>query len=86
MVRRTGGLADTIVDPAVASAAANGFTFGEPTPLSLLVALDRALELYRQPQRWRAMVRHGMEQDFSWDRSAQRYLELYRQAREGKDD
>jgi len=84
VVRRTGGLADTIVDPAVAPAKGNGFTFGEPTPLSLLVALDRALELYRQPQRWQAMVRRGMTQDFSWDRSAQRYIELYRQTRENR--
>jgi len=85
VVRRTGGLADTIVDPAIAPDASNGFTFGEPTPLSLLVALDRTLELYRQPQRWQAMVRRGMEQDFSWNRSAQHYLVLYRQTREARD-
>lgn len=83
VVRRTGGLADTVIDPAE-DAAANGFTFGEPSPLSLLIALDRALGLYRQPQGWLAMVGRGMRQDFSWDRSAQRYLELYRQAKEAR--
>lgn len=85
VVRRTGGLADTVLDPAEDAAAANGFTFGEPSPLSLLVALDRALGLYRQPQGWLAMVGRGIRQDFSWDRSAQRYLELYRQAKEARD-
>lgn len=85
VVRRTGGLADTVIDPAEDAAAANGFTFGEPSPLSLLVALDRALDLYRQPRGWLAMVGRGMRQDFSWDRSAQRYLGLYRQAKEARD-
>ncbi|HEY7745101.1 MAG TPA: glycogen synthase GlgA [Desulfuromonadales bacterium] len=85
VVRRTGGLADTVIDPAEDAAAANGFTFGEPSPLSLLIALDRALALYRQPQAWPAMVARGMQQDFSWDRSAQHYLELYRQAKEARD-
>jgi len=85
VVRRTGGLADTVTDPAEDAATANGFTFGEPSPLSLLVAVDRALGLYLQPQRWLAMVRRGMRQDFSWNRSAQRYLELYRQAKEARD-
>jgi starch synthase len=85
VVRRTGGLADTVTDPAEDAAAANGFTFGEPSPLSLLVSVDRALDLYRQPQRWLAMVRRGMRQDFSWNRSAQHYLELYRQAKEARD-
>ncbi len=84
VVRRTGGLADTVTDPAEDAATANGFTFGEPSPLSLLVAVDRALNLYRQPQRWLTMVRRGMRQDFSWDRSAQHYLELYRQAKEAR--
>ena len=84
VVRRTGGLADTVTDPAEDAAAANGYTFGEPSPLSLLVAVDRALDLYRQPQRWQAMVLRGMRQDFSWNRSAQRYLELYRQAKEAR--
>ena len=85
VVRRTGGLADTVLDPAEDAAAANGFTFGEPSPLSMLDALDRALALYRRPQGWLAMVERGMRQDFSWDRSAQRYLELYRQAKEARD-
>jgi starch synthase len=85
VVRRTGGLADTVIDPAEDAAAANGFTFGEPSPLSLLIGLDRALALYRQPQAWLAMVQRGMQQDFSWDRSAQHYLDLYRQAKEARD-
>jgi glycogen synthase len=67
-------------DPAE-GAAANGFTFGEPSPLSLLIALDRSS--YWQPQPWLAMVSAGCSR-ISWDRSAQHYLELYRQAKEAK--
>jgi starch synthase len=41
-------------------------------------ALNTALDLYRQPQHWTRMMRNGMRRDFSWERQARRYLELYR--------
>jgi len=45
----------------------------------LLATLDRLLALYRSdPPGWRALVKRGMRQDFSWQRAADRYLELYR--------
>ena len=40
-------------------------------------ALNTALDLYAQPQLWGRMVRNGMAQDFSWERAAGQYLELY---------
>jgi len=80
IVRRTGGLADTVTDtlPATLEAkTATGFSFTNATAVALLAAVDRALGCYRQPEIWQQLVCTGMRQDFSWKRSAQRYLELY---------
>ena len=82
LVHATGGLADTIHDPAGAGAQANGFVFDQAQAPALLAALDRALEEFADRKRWRDLVRRGMEEDFSWGRSAVRYLELYRLAME----
>lgn len=81
VVRATGGLADTIVDctdETLAAGTANGFRFEEYTPGALSDTLRRAAEWYAQPQRWQALVRLGMAQDWSWRRSAEQYVALYR--------
>lgn len=81
VVRHTGGLADTVVDadPAHLDAGdATGICFDSPTPEALADALARALALYREPACWRRLMRRGMEQDFSWARSAEAYAALYR--------
>ena len=79
VVRQTGGLADTIIDPAENIRLANGYTFAEATPQALMGALDRALEHFADRRSWLKLVKRGMNQDFSWTRSAQAYLEHYRQ-------
>ena len=82
VVRRTGGLADTVVDadPAhLASGDATGVCFDEATPEALADALARALALYHQPAGWKRLVRTAMAQDFSWSRSAESYAGLYRE-------
>jgi len=83
VVRRTGGLQDTVTDttPAAwASGTATGFIFDEPTSLALLDTIDQALALYAKPDHWRALARNGMHQDFSWRRSAGDYVAVYKQA------
>jgi len=80
IVRRIGGLADTIVDAndqTTHNDTATGFTFEEATADAMIAALDRALFIYHQPVLWRKMQRRAMVQDFGWDRSARRYLALY---------
>ena len=81
IVRETGGLADTIVgygSPPAESAPANGFSFQEYSPLALSETLRRACDLYRfNPEQWKALVDTGMRQDWSWGRSAKKYVELY---------
>ncbi|MCO5170503.1 MAG: glycogen synthase GlgA [Planctomycetes bacterium] len=80
VVRRTGGLADTVVDADPASlraGRATGFTFATCTREALVQALDRAMACWRRPALWRKLVRAGMAQEFSWTRSARSYVALY---------
>lgn len=78
LVRSTGGLADTIVDNDLDARRGNGYAFGAYLGEALLASLDRALLEFRDRPRWRTLVRRALQQDFSWERSAQDYLELYR--------
>ncbi|MFH1089941.1 MAG: glycogen synthase GlgA [Pseudomonadota bacterium] len=80
VVRATGGLNDTVVDPRHGHDPGTGFKFDTFQPLALLRAVTRAVETFRSPERWRAMMLAGMNQDFSWDRSAQEYLNLFKRA------
>jgi len=72
VVRRTGGLADTVKDEE------NGFTFDGTDEGSLDGALCRAIECYKtRASVWEDLVVSNMKTDFSWTQSAQRYLDLY---------
>ena len=84
IVRETGGLADTIVDIGQDDEKGNGFVFREKTPEAFLSTLKRAVEIYRnEPGTWLEMVRRGLTSDFSWDRSAREYLDVYEAAMKG---
>jgi starch synthase len=80
VVRRVGGLADTVLDYAPGRTGATGFTFDEYTPPALLDALSRALALFREPPAWRAVQLSGMRRDHSWDRSGREYVKIYERA------
>ncbi len=80
VARATGGLADTIVDAtpaALADGTATGFLFEEETPVALLAAIERAIDLYREPKEWRQIQRAGMNTDFGWGTAARKYAEVY---------
>ncbi len=80
VVRRVGGLADTVVDAtdeAIREDLATGFRFDAATAPALEGALQRAVDLYAQPERWHRLMRRAMAQDFSWDGSARQYMALY---------
>lgn len=79
IVRRTGGLADTIVDLGEDPKQGNGFVFKERTAEGLLTAIGRALEVYGDPKLRARLVRRAMKQDFSWERSAREYLAHYKE-------
>ena len=83
IVRKTGGLADTVVDcsgSAIADRTANGFCFDEFDERKLEAAIQRALDVFHgQPQIWKQLVETGMNSDWSWKASAVRYVRLYEQ-------
>ena len=85
VVRRVGGLADTVVDASdharsLGSAQATGFVFDHATASALSQAIERVVACYAEPAQWRDLMRHGMARDFSWTGAAQKYLALYREA------
>ncbi len=81
VVHATGGLKDSVVDstPAnLSSKTATGFVFSPLTSDALLQACRRAADLFRNKRSWRQLQKTGMARDFSWETTAQHYLDLYR--------
>jgi starch synthase len=77
LVRRTGGLADSVEPVDFAAATGTGFMFEAYTGEALSQALREALERYRKAVPWEALMRRGMAQDFSWQKQGQQYVTLY---------
>lgn len=77
LVRATGGLADTVRD-LDEDPGGNGFRFGPVTGSALAGAMQRLAAAHRDPDRWTSAMQRGMREDFSWDRSARDYEDLYR--------
>ena len=77
VVRAVGGLVDTVENYDPAQDTGTGFSFKNYSSHELIIALMRALLVYAEPERWRALILRGMAQDWSWERSARKYLELY---------
>ena len=80
LVRSVGGLADTVsdvTDETIENKTANGFSFNDATALVLQSTIERALLLFENKPLWETLQYRGMQQDFSWKKSAKRYLQLY---------
>ena len=76
LVRSTGGLKDTVNNQ-------NGFIFKKFNSVEFYKTLQKALTIYcHQPKIWRRLQLNGMEQNFSWEKSAKEYLKLYRKLSE----
>jgi starch synthase len=80
IVRKTGGLADTVQDYDPRTGQGNGFVFGEYDRWMLFAATVRALETYKHRDLWHQIQLRGMHADFSWAQSARKYVDLYRRA------
>jgi starch synthase len=89
IVHAVGGLADTVIDYDSAAPVApkrrsreggTGFVFRVYRPDALLEALTRALTVFGDRRKWKALQVAGMQQDFSWDRSAREYVKIYERA------
>jgi starch synthase len=80
IVRATGGLADTVQDYDPRTGLGTGFVFQPYDRWALFAAIVRAIETYRHHDLWRQIQVSGMRADFSWERSALKYVDLYRRA------
>jgi starch synthase len=81
LVRATGGLDDTVEPFDPDTKQGNGFKFGIYTPEALMESVGHAIRLYKDKATWQVLMKNGMGLDFSWDRSAKRYLDLYQSLR-----
>jgi starch synthase len=82
IVRKTGGLADTVEPHRVGGPRGTGFRFDTADGTGLMWALDQALTAHANPDEWRDLVLRGMSRDFSWDRSARAYVRVYESVRQ----
>lgn len=80
LVRSTGGLVDTVEPYDAATGRGTGFRFDHADGTAILWAIDQALATWRDRDRFAALQRSGMAKDFSWDRSAAAYVDVYRRA------
>jgi starch synthase len=77
IVRKTGGLADSVQRYDPATGTGTGIVFEPPTAAALTEALHSALDLFVRPSHWTRMIRNGMAQNFSWQHQGAEYVELY---------
>ena len=75
IVRYTGGLRDTVED---VSSGGSGINFGAATAKDAVHAINRALHIYHNKELMQSLVHSNMNYDFSWEKSAERYLEMYK--------
>jgi len=77
VVRRTGGLADTVFDNV------NGYVFDKQEPMALIAAVTRAADTFQDKAAWSRVMSAGMNEDFGWTQSAAKYVDLYEDALSG---
>jgi starch synthase len=77
IVRRTGGLADSVQMWDGMNRTGTGIVFNDFDAPAIRWAIHTALDLYKDRDAWQAIVRNGMAQDFSWDRQAREYVAMY---------
>ena len=80
IVRKTGGLADSVDDYSPEKDTGTGFVFEKFDSYSLLIAIVRAFENFRDKKNWKNLQIRAMEKDFSWTHSAKKYVDLFRKA------
>ncbi|MBZ4654617.1 MAG: hypothetical protein JG781_1974 [Peptococcaceae bacterium] len=83
VVRETGGLKDTVTAYNEYTGTGNGFTFTHFNARDFLYTIDRALNFYGQKDVWSRLVNNACKGNFSWQRSAREYLDLYRKLLSG---
>ncbi|MEQ9553847.1 MAG: glycogen synthase GlgA [Coleofasciculus sp. G3-WIS-01] len=79
IVRRTGGLVDTVSHHEPVSQTGTGYCFDRYEPLDFYTCMVRAWEGFRFKDQWTTLQQRGMRQNFSWDKSAKQYIRVYRE-------
>ena len=77
IARATGGLVDTILHISRKVDGGTGFLFDRPYPSVFAKVLTRAIRLYQETETWRKIQINGMLKDFSWEKSARKYIDVY---------
>lgn len=84
VVRKTGGLADTVQDwneyNSYGMDIGNGFSFYDYSSSALLQSIKRAVNDFHNKPVWEKIIRNGMVKDYSWKHSAEEYVDLYKKA------
>jgi len=84
IVRKTGGLADTVQDwheyLSYGEETGTGFSFNDYSSYALYSTVERAIRTFYDRETWKKIQRNGMAKDYSWDNSAKEYIELYKKA------
>jgi starch synthase len=79
IVRRTGGLVDTVSHHDPVNQTGTGYCFDRYEPLDFYTCMARTLEAYRFKDQWHTLQQRGMRADFSWDTSAKDYIKMYKE-------
>ena len=77
IVRETGGLKDTVSPYVISTGEGRGFTFADINIDDMVYVIHQALDTYEYKDAWHKIMVRDMQADFSWDRSAQAYMEVY---------
>lgn len=80
VVHEVGGLSDTITDYNPRTESGNGFVFKKYNHYDFLVTIIRAITNYKHEEKWQRLVKKGMQQSFSWEIPAKKYVKLFRKA------
>jgi starch synthase len=80
IVRGVGGLEDTIIDYTKSPDIGTGFKFYDYSEKALLDAIERAIGVYKNQSAWQSLIKKCMSEDFSWEKSAKEYVEVYKKA------
>lgn len=78
VVRKTGGLADTVVKFNEKTGEGNGFMFDKYDPKEFLKEVKRAVKVFKNKEVWIKIMKTGIKSDFSWNSSSKKYIDLYK--------